>query len=242
MKNFFLIVSLLSAFRGDCDTVLSPFVVPNSSLGIPFTTDQNSAQSVRYQQVYGASDFMTVCNRVSCSPNSAPLLITAISFGLATNSAGLTAFLPNVRIDFSTTQKAPDSLSPVFSDNIGAGDQVVYSGSWNAATGLLQLQQPFLYDPSLGNLLMDVRNFQTTVPNPMGIMRFEAVNTLGDSTSIAIGPDVNATSGGLASIGLSTRFTVTPVPEPNAALLLLIAIVPAWFFRWRKRGRREANS
>ena len=231
-----LIAILVLAFKGFGDIVDSPQVgLPNSSLGTPFTIDQNVAQSVRYQQVYGASDFGTVCNQVSCSPHNSPLLITAISFGGTTNSAAITAFLPKLQIDFSTTQKAPDSLSPVFSDNVGANNKVVYSGSWSVASGTLQLQQPFLYDPSMGNLLMDVRNFQTTVPNSMGIMRLAAVNTLGDTTSFVAQNDVNATSGITETLGLWTRFTVTPVPEPNAAWLLLIGIIPVWLYQRRQK-------
>jgi hypothetical protein len=63
-------------------------------------------------------------------------------------------------------------LSATFANNVGADDTVVFSGPLSlssAFTGpsagpkdfdiVITLQTPFLYDPSAGNLLLDVRNF-----------------------------------------------------------------------------------
>ena len=228
---------LARGLNAPCHTIESPHVFPDASSAAPFVIDQNFAQSVRYQQVYGASDFQAQ------GGGAARFLVTGMTFGAATDSAGISAFLPNVRIDFSTTQNGPDTLSPVFSSNIGSDNLTVYSGSLDFVrlpNGVIQFQQPFLYDSRLGNLLMDVRNFQTTLSNPMGIMRLAAVDALGDSTSFVGALDVNATTAPFVrTLGLWTRFNVTPVPEPSGAWLLLGGIVPVWLFARRQTRRKE---
>ena len=80
---------------------------------------------------------------------------------------------PNIRINLSTTSQVPDGLSNTFAENVGADDTVVFNGALplsSAVTGpdggpkafdiVITLQTPFWYDPTAGNLLLDVRNFE----------------------------------------------------------------------------------
>src|ERR1700730_960357 len=53
----YLILLKLSTPNVQADTVLSPFELPNSGTAAPFFVTTDSAESVRYQQVYGSSDF-----------------------------------------------------------------------------------------------------------------------------------------------------------------------------------------
>ena len=96
----------------------------------------------------------------------------------------------------------------------------------------MPLSTPFLYNPALGNLLLDVRNFgggSTT--------SFDAVFTSGDGVSRVYNSDVNSTTGSPDTLGLVTGFII--VPEPGTAALLLVGggTLLAWFGGCRRRQR-----
>ncbi|HEY9876599.1 MAG TPA: hypothetical protein V6D12_24445 [Candidatus Obscuribacterales bacterium] len=187
-----------------------PFNIGNPNVG--------SLTSQRYQQVYAATDFGAL---------SQPQLITRISFRPdATLGSAFASTLPDIQINFSTTTKAPDQLSSTFSNNVGADDTVVYNrGSLTLASAFtgaaggpkafdinIDLTTPFLYNPTAGNLLLDVRNFgggTTTF--------FDAQSTIGDpvSRSYSVAAGVNSTTAnGVDSVGLVTQFTLTPTAVP----------------------------
>src|SRR5262249_8772403 len=146
------------------DFVFSPNTAnPNGSDSGPFLLTQGNGPSTRYQQVYGASRFL------SFSP--LPVSITELSVAPIPGFP-LPVTLTSLDIRLSTTPRAPDGLSPFFVENVGADDAVVYSGSLHFYISTAEtygvhvpLQHPFLYNPQGGNLLLDVRNFQT-VPGP----------------------------------------------------------------------------
>src|SRR5205823_2672738 len=144
-----------------------------------------------------------------------------------------------------TTSKVPDGLSTTFADNVGANETVVYSGALNfflTAPGayIIPLQTPFLFDPTTGNLLMDVRNFQ---PGPSPVLGGnprafnEAEVTLGDSVSVAFAGDVNDLTGRTSTSGLVTGFGGTIVPEPSTVVMLVLGLV-GYALAWRKKTRR----
>src|SRR5438874_808260 len=153
-------------------------VVPGAYTGVnggnqalPFDANANS---VRYQQVYAASEFPTI-----------PILITGIAFRpnyliAPTHDLGVpfSTVLSNVQIDLSTTTKAPGGLSVTFANNVGSDVTTVRSGALplsSSFTGppcggqgycgpknfdiVINFTTPFLYNPQQGNLLLDVRNF-----------------------------------------------------------------------------------
>ena len=201
------------------------------------------SRSQRYQQIYSASDFASF---------SEPELITQILFrpdGPFGRSFAST--LPDIQINFSTTTVAVDSLSRNFADNLGSDDTVVFSGPLSlssANTGpvggpkdfdiVIDLQTPFLYNPSVGNLLLDVRNFAGGFTTA-----FDATSIFGDSvsrafTSISSGNVNSPNAASTDSLGLVTKFVTTPqdvpeppsqdVPEPASVLgLLTISILGA---------------
>src|SRR5215471_21744024 len=114
--------ALCGAFSGG-QAAATPLVVPNAqtaaegndaNLGPFFDT------SVRYQQVYSASQFGA----------SGPLTISQISFRPdgAVSSSSLIIFFNSVQIDLSTTSRTPVTLSTTFASNVGADDATVFNG------------------------------------------------------------------------------------------------------------------
>ncbi|HKE25288.1 MAG TPA: PEP-CTERM sorting domain-containing protein [Bryobacteraceae bacterium] len=178
---------------------------------------------MRYQQVYTSADFSAL---------TGPSLITAILFRPdAFSGAAFSSTLPNVTIDLSTTSKTPSTLSSTFADNVGADNTVEHTGALSlssADTGpsggpkafdiVINLSTPFLYDPSAGDLLLDVTNFgggSTT--------QFDAVNSGDTHVNRVWATSASATTGTVDSgqAGLVTEFQFSsPVPEPSALLLL----------------------
>ncbi len=86
-------------------------------------------------------------------------------------------------------------LSTTFANNVGPDDTIVFNRGplalTSAGTDLFDItinfDTPFLYDPALGNLLLDVRNFGGT---PNTTPAFDSQSTFGDSISRLWEPDV----------------------------------------------------
>jgi|GEM_PF-266514 len=115
----------------------------------------------RVQEVYAASHF----------PDH-PIWIKEIRFRPNAGDTPKSGSVADFQLNLSTTAKAPDELSLNFAENLGPDDTVVYKGRLeisSAVSGppqgpcdfdmILRLTTPFYYDPALGNLLLDFRNF-----------------------------------------------------------------------------------
>jgi len=207
----------------------------NSNNGYPFDLSEVGLTSQRYQQVYAASQF------------GGGGLITQIVFRPdATFGHAFTSMLSDIQIDLSTTSAADDGLSSIYANNVGADDTVVFARGpltlSSAFTGppdgpkdfdiIITLSHPFLYNPALGNLLLDVRNFGGGITT-----FFDAVSTTGDGVSRLFNQNVNNTTGTTDTGGLVTGFNI--VPEPGSAALLLVGggTLLAWFGGCRRRQR-----
>ncbi|QBQ55813.1 PEP-CTERM sorting domain-containing protein [Nitrosococcus wardiae] len=209
----------------------------NANNAAPFTF------SSRYQQVFEASEFSSL---------SGLALITKISFRPdAVFGQAFSATIPNIQISFSTTSAVPDELNPIFSNNTGSDNRLVFSGSLflsSAFTGpaagpkdfdvSVNLQNSFLYNPDDGNLLLDVKNFA----NNFSVAAFDAHNLVGDSLSrVWNDSDVNSDTAFFGSgnpndfsnsLGLVTQFTFTPVTEPATLALFSIGVLS--LLGWRR--------
>ena len=155
--------------------------------------------------------------------------------------------ISSIRIDLSTTLAVPDSLSSTFASNVGLDDKIVFSGPLSLSSSfigpaggpkafdiIINLTTPFFYNPSLGNLLLDVRDFSG---EPSGLAgEFDSQFTPGDPVSRAFGDIASLTASTVDTEGLVTRFTITP--EPGTIGLLATAIV--LMVRGLLRGRRPA--
>lgn len=223
--HFVLFISLMfTAAAAQCGELVVPGslenVEGNQSNAFPF----NLGVSYRYQQVYGASEF----------DPSEPLLITEIRFRPDfVAGSSFSSVLPDVQVNLSTTAAAPDGLSSTYADNIGPDDTVVSSGPLplsSDATGfgpldfdiVVPLNTPFLYDPTQGNLLLDVRNYGGGV----WTTAFDAEDTIGDATSrVTTNHIVGSVDSPTASLndswGLVTQFVYEA-----ASLAVLIDVRP----------------
>lgn len=119
-------------------------------------------QSIRLQEAYAASMFPTQ-----------KLLITEIRWRpSAPAGKAFTNIISDFQLNLSTFDGAPAQLSTTFANNVGADDTIAYSGplalssQFTGPVGgpkdfdiIVPLMTPFLYDPSKGSLLVDIRNF-----------------------------------------------------------------------------------
>jgi hypothetical protein len=231
------------------DVVVVPNALANtegeSNNGFPFNIAFFGISSQRYQQVYASSQFSGFGGH--------PELITQIAFRPdAQFGSAFSSTLPNVRIDLSTTHAVPGSLSSTFANNVGPNDQVVFSGPLHLSSSFtgppngpkafditIPLQHPFLYNPSQGNLLLDVRNFgggSTT--------QFDATFNFGSNSSRAFtitSNGVNDPTGLTDNGALVTQFTGTlptsggGVPEPSTLALFGVGAASLVVRRWRRR-------
>ncbi|MEM1153975.1 MAG: hypothetical protein AAGI44_07525 [Pseudomonadota bacterium] len=112
---------------------------------------------LRYQQIYDASSFST------------PLLIDTITFFLADGSEDLLLFEIGYALNLSTTVSSSSSFSNSFDDNVGSDVSEFLGPGSESLTDRLSggeltfAGNPFFYDPSLGNLLFDLRVFNIAV-------------------------------------------------------------------------------
>lgn len=215
----FTLISLGTAQTVSADAFF--IVAPNSLANTEGNSNASTDPNSRVQQVYASSQFSAL---------GGPVYITQIAFRPdAQFGQTFTVTNSNLQIILSTTSRAPDGMSPVFAENVGANATLVYSGSLTVSTAftgpeggpkdfdlIINLQTPFLYDPAAGNLLVDFRTtgYFLTFDVPLDFER-----TVGDSVSTVAG-NINASSGITDTEGYVTRFTAEPVPEPATILLL----------------------
>jgi hypothetical protein len=235
-------VLLWTAFVG-AGTAATSVVVPNT-LQNAEGNDSNFgpffSNSVRYQQVFAASQF---------SSFTGPMKITQIAFRPdgAVTDASLIARFDSVRIDLSTTKSTPSTLSTQFANNVGGDDKTVFdsfvfmnapvtgaSGGPKDFTFKLAVD-PFIYDPSQGDLLLDVRAFESGG----GISAAFDAQSNSPFTAHVDAASSAATSGGFFASGLVTEFQFAPVPEPSS-LTLMVALGSLCALVWgtRRWGRR----
>ena len=196
----------------------------NASSFFPFDIGAFGGTSQRFQQLYTAPLFAAL--------PAGGARITDVTFRVdGSNGAAFSATLPSIRIDLSTTSVADDALSSTFASNVGANNTTVYGAATGSALSIsssatttangtksfdinIHFTTPYLYNPSLGNLLMDVRYFDS---GGVATSVFDASSTTGDGISTvasAFNGSVNDATGTGQTNGLVTEFTTAAVPEP----------------------------
>jgi hypothetical protein len=183
---------------------------------IPFLIKQNAGSAtptMRYQQVYDASLFTNVSRQF--------VYVSTMTFFTANFVTGW--ILPSMQINLSTTSSSANALSLVFSNNVGPDDRIVFGpasflfpgGSQQNAAQVICFATPFKYDPSRGNLLLDVRILDGSgVPDPGNpTPDFFARASSTDECSRIWTTNVAALSAEHSdSVGLSTAIEFSPIP------------------------------
>lgn len=233
-----LIFACTFAACGWCDTPYAhaeTVVVPNGlstaegNMAAPNATDPR-----RVMQVYDASHFSTV---------GMPLLISKLTLRPASAQQGpgtLTDF--NLRTSLSTTGRSPETISTVFEENIGPDYMQVASSNTKTFTTanlpgpgntrqfdvVVPFDEPFLYDSSVGNLLLE---FQVGPPDTNGQIVFDFAAGDPAVNMVAAFGSPTATTGEILGMGFVTQFTYQPIPEPSSFVLLglsLLSICISW--------------
>jgi hypothetical protein len=208
----------LSTARAETVVVPNEYVQADASSNSAFPLGGLiGAQSYRHQQVYSASHFGDASGVVSSIRFRPDAVIGA--------AGSLTA---EIEVRLSLTSLDPDELDGVFNDNPGASETVVLSrqvvmsatedepgpGNTRAFDLVLDVDDVFFYDPALGNLLLDIRNFAPdTAEQPPTL---DTADVVGDAVSRVISLDVLDAQGNVATQGIVTAFEL---PEPEGASL-----------------------
>jgi|JI102314A1RNA_FD_contig_81_608623_length_4077_multi_2_in_0_out_0_2 hypothetical protein len=172
-------------------------------------------------------------------------------FGKDSNYTG-----PGVQVELSTTSVAVDSLSSTFELNFGPdrtlgvdrSDTVyLYTSRPSGQVpdgfggGPTFYTRPFFYDPSKGNLLVDITCFHGIQSSSL-----DAENVLGDSVAtVSAFSDTGEipTSGMVSTKGFVTLFVYHSIPEPSSVPLFLLASGSlAWLFRRSKRNQEHTKN
>lgn len=207
----------------------------NNGSKIPF-----SQGGGRFQQIFEASQFSAI---------TGPQRITEIAFRRDSSTTSFNVTIADVQINLSTTSSTPLTLSSSYASNVGPDDLIVHTGPLTlSASGTTVVPKPFDitipldpgfdYDPSQGNLLLDVRMIDTFGRG--GTVPFFDANSLQDEDARVycnIQCSVDDSNGIPDGLSMVARFTFAP--EPESTLLGVTALLPlAWLAR-RPRSRRR---
>jgi hypothetical protein len=189
---------------------------------IPFGNgpDQYLFPSIRYQQIYDSSYFI---GRVPI-----PFVIRGMQIRSARTSIGFDAVLPEVEIRLSTSSARVDQLNPVFAENVGADETIVYNrgplrliaasqaGSPHAQ---VNFHRPFFYDAAQGSLLLEIRHYRPITDEDIiaRVHPLDAEDEIEDAVSRIYAYDVEAETATFEdTVGFWTRLYVTVVPKLQA--------------------------
>ena len=216
MKKVLLCLALLSlsALPLMANSLIQIGNPPDSGSGncFPF----GCAYNAEYQQVYGASDFSSIQSPIQIM--SLELYNTQYNSGATQTDAG------TFTITLSYTTKGINDLDPTFANNFGANPTQVFSGSinqsWNFPGTLhISFTTPFTYDPTQGNLLIDVVG--TNVSTPGGSIYYDVNSTGGYFTRLYCPGGLSCSTGTVQTgYGWVTGLDYTSVPEPGTLVML----------------------
>ena len=192
---------------------------PDSGAGncFPF----GCAYNAEYQQVYGASDF-----------NTGPIMINSLHlYNTQYNSGATQTDAGTFTIELGYTTLGINNITGNFAGNFNDGaPTTVFSGSINQAwqfgnTLNITFSQGFNYDPTKGNLLLDVVGQNVTTPG--GNIYYDVNSTGGYFSRVYCSGGVACGNNGTVQNGFGwvTGFDYTGVPEPGTLVMFGTGLV-----------------
>jgi hypothetical protein len=174
------------------------------------TGDCTFACVQRYQQLYDASIF------------SGPAIVNSVSFfAFGSSWTGASTW----QMSLSTTSKTFGGLSATFANNVGGDaalfDTKTFTGTPNPGD-LITFSGSFAYDPSMGNLLVDI--IRTAGPGAgVGLVSGNAPPLTDRAWAFFNTTTANGVNeGGYAN---RTQFELSAVPEPSTGLLVTFGLL-----------------
>lgn len=214
MKNLILAAALMLGLAVTGPVAAGTITIGANTGGSPWPF--TGSYLAEYQQIYDGSLF------------SGPVNINQITFFPAALSPNPPLIKGTFTLSLSTTSASVSNPSLVFADNLGADNALFFSGAVDNV--LTFTGTPFLFDPSQGNLLLDV----VAPALPQNPLSFLAAGCSTDTnriywrgTALIGGAPGQCTPN---SFGLETQFTFTAaqVPEPSEFALFgsgLLALI-----------------
>ncbi len=174
-----------------------------------------------YQQVYNGTNF------------GGTITITGLTFFHTVIAGGNNLNTGTYTISLSTTSRAVNGLdTTVFDNNLGADNALFFTGSLPASvvfgSSFTLAGSPFAYNPSSGNLLVDIRI--SGIGHTGAELFLDARSSAGTIFSRA-----HNFGGGFDSYGLVTQFETddAAVPEPATWSLLTASLLGLGLLRRR---------
>jgi hypothetical protein len=256
-RQFFTIQILLAATVASQTFAATSFFVPGGLANVEAGSDGTSPLSVgsffedhgadghgTLQELYAASEFTGL---------GGPILISQIAFrnDEGDNPAAFQAALQNIQVYLDTTPQTIGGMSATFADNQHA-PVLLYSGAitWNIPFDnanprgfyyVIPFATPYIYDPSAGNLLVDIRIVLGNDPNLSSLPTLDySRNSSVMAIAISYGSATDPTGLAGSNQGWPTQIGYTlATPEPSSAWLELtgVSLLGLAAFGRRRRAR-----
>ncbi|HEY3823071.1 MAG TPA: PEP-CTERM sorting domain-containing protein [Bryobacteraceae bacterium] len=194
----------------------------------PFAGPFPGQAGTEYQEAYASSDF------------SGAIAISSIDFFLLPGSGGSTLYGGTYQVSLSVITANINSLSQTnLASNIGADNTIFSTVTLSgAAPNVLTFSGgPFVYDPSTGNLLL---NIQVSNPTGGGNALFEDGEGAGPTGIVRYSNFYGGTTGYGLVTQFSGAFSVTNLssldtPEPRTLMLFACGLAGIFIRRRRQR-------
>lgn len=233
MKRTFLTALMATQFSllAQTNTTVVPFGFENQFANGASDLFLTSETQDLFRGSYLATDWTT------------PVSITGIAMRLAPGAASFNAVMPSIDVRLSTSSRTPETMSPIYSINKGSDEVTVYShtsvslfAAANQPPAAFDLHfkfdQPFVYDPTKGSLLLD---FRIGTPAPGGARSIDSTQV---SPQLNGSPAAYFSGSPLTSFVLPAadiiQFQTVSVPEPTILWLSLMGTL--WFLRRGLKG------